>query len=429
MMKNRGKKALSGLFSLALIVSLFSAMPVKAGAVSSWNGVIPAANAAYLFSGGSGTEVAPYEIDTAADLAQLSANVQGGTVYAGKYFVMTDDISLSPASASDATVNPTVAGTAGYTGGGTVYEWLPIGGGNTSYSFQGHFDGNDCTIYNIFYNQSTGSYGTGNSVANNIGLFGKLEENASIRNLTISGGYVGAQRSVGGLVGKGWGDIANCVNDGTVVYGNEAKGVGGIIGANWVNTATNPPSILNSANYGKVIIGYSSGSAGGIAGENEGTILNCWNAGEVISPYNAGGLVGSNKNDYNKQTGTGGTVYGGISNSYNNGTVTGGIAGGIAAFQKGSMRNCYNIGDITGSTYAGELIGEMSSSLTNDALRYEGSSAPVGHLVSGSPATVSFSSASGLLSDLNGWVSAQSGGDYSIWTIDPGENSGYPIFA
>ncbi len=35
---------------------------------------------------------------------------------------MTDDISLSPASASDATVNPAVAGTAGYTGGGTVYE-------------------------------------------------------------------------------------------------------------------------------------------------------------------------------------------------------------------------------------------------------------------------------------------------------------------
>ena len=109
-MKNRGKKALSGLFSLALIVSLFSAMPVKAGAVSSWNGVIPAANAAYLFSGGSGTEVAPYEIDTAADLAQLSANVQGGTVYAGKYFVMTDDISLSPASASAPRMRRTTVG-------------------------------------------------------------------------------------------------------------------------------------------------------------------------------------------------------------------------------------------------------------------------------------------------------------------------------
>lgn len=76
MLKNRGKKALSGLFSLALIVSLFSAMPVKDGAVSSWNGVIPAANATYAF-GGSGTEADPYQIDTAAELAQLSANVRG----------------------------------------------------------------------------------------------------------------------------------------------------------------------------------------------------------------------------------------------------------------------------------------------------------------------------------------------------------------
>lgn len=434
MTKTIVKKGMSTLCALALVASLFAGAGNRASAATSnWDGVIPAANASYSFSGGSGTSGSPYQINTAADLAQLSANVRGGTVYLGMYFRMTEDISLSPASASDATVNTAVSGVSGYTGSGTVYEWLPIGGGATNYSFKGHFDGNGKTIYNVFYNQPIGGGSSGNAVGNNVGLFGKLEENASIKNVTISGGYIGAQRSVGGLVGKSWGDIDNCVNNGTVVYSNQSKGVGGLVGANWVNSASNPPSILNSANHGKVISGYSGGSAGGIAGENEGAIINCYNTGAITSPYNAGGLVGSNKNNYNNQTKSGGTIYGGISNSYNAGAIDGKVAGGIAGYQMGTMRNCYNIGAITGSSYAGQLIGELSSSLTNDPLYYSSAItvSAVGHVISGTYTADTFGSSSGdkddLLAALNDWVANEASAVYQVWTIVTGTNSGYPI--
>lgn len=44
---------------------------------------------------GSGTSGDPYQISTAAHLALLATNVNGGTAYAGIYFKLMNDISLS----------------------------------------------------------------------------------------------------------------------------------------------------------------------------------------------------------------------------------------------------------------------------------------------------------------------------------------------
>jgi hypothetical protein len=49
------------------------------------------AHAGYAFSGGDGSSATPYSISTAADLAQLGANVNAGTSYSGVYFKMKDD--------------------------------------------------------------------------------------------------------------------------------------------------------------------------------------------------------------------------------------------------------------------------------------------------------------------------------------------------
>lgn len=47
------------------------------------------------FGGGTGTSGDPYQISTAAHMATLATNVNGGTNYLGVYFKMMNDISLS----------------------------------------------------------------------------------------------------------------------------------------------------------------------------------------------------------------------------------------------------------------------------------------------------------------------------------------------
>lgn len=403
MLKNHGKKALSVLFSLALILSLFAGLTITASAVS-----VP-------YTGQ--TAQGDYTIETATQLAELSRQVNASSsaaVYNGSTFTLTANINLANSDSYGSLTSWT---------GGT--NWTPIGGGTSGKSFQGTFDGANYTISNLSCSQS----------ANDTGLFGKLEEGGTIKNLTLQNPQVSGGRSVGAFAGRSWGTVDNCHTIGGSVTGSQAKGVGGIVGANWVNTTTSPPEIRNSSNSASVTSTYGSGSAGGIAGENEGQIYNCSNSGSITSPYNAGGLVGSNKNDYNKQSGTGGTIYGGINNCYNTGTINGAIAGGIAAYQMGSMRNCYNIGTITGSAYAGQLIGQLNSSFTNNPLYYSSTFATtaVGYVTSGTYTATSFGSSTSdqttLTSNLNAWVTNQGGSPYQFWIRTAGVNGEYPVFS
>ena len=402
------------------------------------NNYAPTGTMSYLSTHASeGTSGTVWSIGSKAELIALATytnNANNNT--AGVTFYLTADIDLN-SDFNAASINPA---TAGVPSGSGLTEWTPIAGGASTTSFQGIFDGCEYTINNIFYNQSTGNYGTGNSVSNNVGLFGKLERGATLKNLKMDGGYFGAQRSVGALVGKSWGNIDNCHNLGVMVYGSESKGVGGIVGANWVDSVNDPPAISNSSNAGAVYSAYSSGSAGGIAGENEGSIFNCVNTGAINSPNNAGGIVGSNKNDLNKQPSgpydpsgwTGGTVYGGINNCYNTGSITGKISGGIAAYQMGSMRNCYNIGAISGTSYAGQIIGELNSSYENSNL-FRRSGSAVGRTISGSFTSTLYANSDGgkdnMLAALNTWVGTAVT-PYSRWTRDTNNviNSGFPVF-
>lgn len=392
MTKLIGKKGMSILCALALVASL----------VAGPGSVASAAAVAYTGQ----TAVGDYTIGTATQLAELARKVNAGTLLSGSTFTLTANINLANSDS--------YSGLTSWTGGS---NWTPIGGGTAGKSFLGVFDGNGKTISNLYCSQS----------ANDTGLFGKLEEGGVLKNLTLAAPQVSGTRSVGAFVGRSWGTVDNCHTSGGTVTGSQAKGLGGIVGANWVNTTTNPPVISNCSNSASVTSTYSSGSAGGIAGENEGQIFNCSNSGSVTSPYNAGGLVGSNKNDYSNQSGTGGTVYGGINNSYNRGTVNGKVAGGIAAYQMGSMRNCYNSASVTGSSYAGQLIGEINSSLTNTSLFYDSNytTAAVGNSTS-VPAT-SFTAGSTILTPLNNWVSANNVGGipYKTWLL----SGGYPVFA
>ena len=161
-------------------------------------------------------------------------------------------------------------------------------------SFCGVLDGQGHTIYNIYCYRhcSIGNYGDGQSV----GLIGRLgvhdddpaatrPVDPAVRNLAITG-YIYANRSVGGIVGKigktsynnGDGStgaiVENCANFATV-SNTDAKGCGGIVGASW-----NGGVVRNCYNAGYVSTTYFC-PTGGIVGSNEIVVKNCYNIGTI----------------------------------------------------------------------------------------------------------------------------------------------------
>ena len=183
-------------------------------------------------------------------------------------------------------------------------NYMPIGGQylmtkndsstKLSASFNGVLDGQGHTVYNIYCDRhcSTGNYGDGQSV----GLIGRMGAHdadpvelrptePAVRNLAVTG-YIHANRSVGGIVGKtgkttyNSGDdsvgsiIENCANFATV-SNTDAKGCGGIVGAGW-----NGGVVRNCYNAGNISTTYVCPTAG-ISGSNEIILENCYNVGTI----------------------------------------------------------------------------------------------------------------------------------------------------
>mgnify|MGYP003453635945 CR=1 FL=1 len=108
----------------------------------------------------------------------------------------------------------------------------------------------------------------------------------------------------------------------------------------------------NIKNVG-VVDSYFKGNnfVGGVCGRNDGTITNCYNAGNLTgieSSATIGGICGYNN---------GGTV----ANCYNTGTVTatGTVAsvGGVCGCSTELILNCYNIGTVTAASSDADISG------------------------------------------------------------------------
>ena len=98
---------------------------------------------------------------------------------------------------------------------------------------------------------------------------------------------------------------------------------------------------------------------GGIAGQNNGTVTNCYNTGAVNSSGNwVGGVVG-----YNGSSAS-------VENCYNTGEV-GGVSGsesvgGVVGDNSGTVKNCYNTDAVSGSgIYVGGVVGSNSGTVEN----------------------------------------------------------------
>lgn len=223
-------------------------------------------------------------ISSPAELAGLAAIVNGtadGIVkdeFAGKTIALTADIDLGGVQNRDGSWDA------------ASIRWTSIGGGVTESQFRGTFDGGGHIISNLYINHLDSGWQT--EAGKNQGLFGM--NSGTIKNLGVTG-FVGANRSVAGLVGKNFGRIESCFNAASVI-GTDSKGVGGITGANWGIG----PEIINCYNTGSVHTQYGTGLAGGLAGDNERIVTNCYNIGKISSDKspNVGGIVGNIKGNY-----------------------------------------------------------------------------------------------------------------------------------
>ena len=190
--------------------------------------------------------------------------------------------------------------------------WTPVGNGVSAVKdfFAGTFDGCGHTI-------------SGLNVQGQ-GLFAAINQ-ATIRNLNVSGTVSSTVNYVGGIVGKVQaGTIENCSFSGSVSSSKKSAYVGGIAGGLYSANVT----ISGCANTADVTGGY----AGGILGywRTAATIQNCYNTGSITGSDKAAGIVAH----LNKGT---------IEKCYSIGAVGGAAAqkGGIFGFSGAAVKNCY----------------------------------------------------------------------------------------
>ena len=203
---------------------------------------------------GDGSEKNPYKIASAGNLAYLSGlSKVNNEAFAGKYFVMTDNIDLS------------------------AHEWTPIAQEN---AFAGYFNGGNYEIKNMKMFART-SYS---------GLFAKLGKadnvSALVQNVKLKNVSIIGQDIVGGLSGlNDGGKISNCQVDGKLVAKEIA---GGFVGKQ------NAGKIENS--YSNIqILSVSGKNLGGLVGEADSVDILTSEANAYIKSNGntIGGLVGS----------------------------------------------------------------------------------------------------------------------------------------
>ena len=155
-----------------------------------------------------------------------------------------------------------------------------------------------------------------------------------------------------------WTPIADCMEDHITLYSGTFDGNNKTVSGLYFNDNSTRIGLFGSSeadgnikNVG-VVDSYFKGNnfVGGVCGLNDGTITNCYNAGNLTaieSSATIGGICG-----YNRGT---------VTNCYNTGTVTatGQVAsvGGVCGCSTAPISNCYNIGIVTATSSDTDISG------------------------------------------------------------------------
>lgn len=243
---------------------------------------------------GSGTQVAPYQIGSGAELAWLANAVNNASGVTKLYVELTDDIDLGN------------------------QPWTPIG--KDSHEFSGVFDGKGHVVEGL-------------KVSNvaDAGLFG-VAKGAAIKNLVVRGSVTGTGNAAG-ILAKAKSEactIENCGNEAAVSGADNAAGI--LARNNYYNSGT---AIVGCYNTGGITVTKSGGYAGGIAGSGSGdvAVTDCYNVGKINGSY-AGGIRGQSAV----------TSASAIKNCYNSGNVVGANetkTGAIVPGTSNKLTNCY----------------------------------------------------------------------------------------
>ncbi len=262
--------------------------------------------------------------------------------------------------------------TGNFAGQGHVISNLAINLPSTNYIGLFGYVGAGATVSNLALQGSTvigaqytgGLAGLNNGAISNVsfsgavsgtdrvgGLVGKNNAGRNISNASAAGAVTVTTGLGGGLVGENLGEISNGVAAANVVgMAANSSTMGGLVG--WNNGTAS--IIQNSYATGSVTAGTGTTRAGGLAGQNNGTIVKSYATGNVTAgSQGTGGLVG-----YNTST---------ITQSYAAGTVNASaIAGGLVGINgaSGTITQTYSTGTVTATSVAGGLAGGNMGSIT-----------------------------------------------------------------
>ena len=272
------------------------------------------------FAGGSGTKNDPYIIETIEHLKNVSNYLSACYLLNADLVFTSDDFeSIS----------------------NSKFGWIGIG--TSDKPFRGVFDGNNHSISGLQGNTSVPSSSMG-LFSYNTGIIKNLHLKDCDFYAETDTQYSWTARA-GAIAGVNKGTIEYCSSSGNVYATTHA---GGIVGENFSGG-----TITRSWNNATV---SSRGYAGGIAGENEGSITDCYNTGAISSIASGsiyvGGIVGEGWYP---------------SRSYNVGNVPNGgaIIGYVPAANGGSYgSSCYYMDNVTngaGHVYGTDLAVKLSS--------------------------------------------------------------------
>ena len=164
--------------------------------------------------------------------------------------------------------------------------------------------------------------------------------------------------NVGGIAGKNSGTVENAYNE-SIVSGRD--NVGGILGTNTVvegkdnlvSNVANASSVTGEADANAAEDkDKTSDYVGGLVGNNEGSITNGRNNGEITGNNYVGGLVGANGKDSTLTN-----LVNDESAAITGDNYVGGIAGSNAGTITAIDQQLVNRGSITGQTYVGGVAG------------------------------------------------------------------------
>ncbi len=258
------------------------------------------------FIGGNGTENNPYLIENVTQLQYMNKNLTA-------HYRLANDIDASMTSGWNA---------------GSGFN--PVG--DSSDNFTGTLDGQDHKIMDLYIDRPS---------SDNVGLFGYLGENTSVKDLGLVDLNINGSNNVGGIAGTNNGTVTGTHSTGTV-SGQDYSGL--LIG--W-----NAGIISNSYATGSV---SGDGRVGGLVGANGGRVNNSYATGNVSGNEDVGGLVGRNE--------------GTINNSYATGNVSGDgyYIGGLVGWNYGGkVNNSYATGNVSGNEDVGGLVGVNGGRVNN----------------------------------------------------------------